>query len=64
MEVLQPVALALLVVDLLLWCLLPGGFGKKGLAQVQAEREEGRAARVEEGKMAWVHNLRVKWGIA
>src|SRR5882757_3492609 len=30
-QVLQPVALALLAAILILWCLLPGGFKKRGL---------------------------------
>ena len=63
-QVLQPVALALLVAILALWCLLPGGFSKKGLDEVQKAREEGRAVMVEEGKMTWNGKLRTKLGIA
>lgn len=42
-QVLQPIALALFVAILALWCLLPGGFKKRGLEDVQRQRE------VEEG---------------
>jgi fucose permease len=39
-QVLQPIALALFVAILALWCLLPGGFKKRGLEEVQRQREE------------------------
>jgi hypothetical protein len=47
-QVLQPIALALLAMILALWCLLPGGFKKRGLeeARVLMESREGRT---EEG---------------
>ncbi|KAH8597897.1 major facilitator superfamily domain-containing protein [Bisporella sp. PMI_857] len=63
-QVLQPFALALLVALVGLWCLLPGGFSKKGLEETQRAREEGRSVRVEEGRMMWVGKLRAKIGIA
>jgi fucose permease len=39
-QVLQPIALALFVAILALWCLLPGGFKKKGLEDAQKKEEE------------------------
>lgn len=59
-QVLQPIVLALLVVILGLWCLLPGGFSKRALEEVQKAREEGRSANVEEGKISWAKRLRTK----
>lgn len=44
-QVLQPMALAILAVILALWCLLPGGFRKGGLDEVQRTREEGKGGR-------------------
>lgn len=49
-QVLEPIALALIAVILALWCLLPGGFKKRGLEDVQRDREEGRASRIEDGE--------------
>jgi fucose permease len=48
-KVLQPIVLALLVVILALWCVLPGGFKKQGLENSRREREERLQLRVEEG---------------
>jgi fucose permease len=39
-QVLQPIALALFVAILAFWCLLPGGFKKRGLGEVQRQRDE------------------------
>jgi hypothetical protein len=39
-QVLQPIALALFVAILAFWCLLPGGFKKRGLEEVQRQRDE------------------------
>jgi len=39
--VLQPIILALLIVLLALWCMIPGGFRKRGLDEAQAKREAG-----------------------
>jgi len=65
-QVLQPIALALLAAILALWCLLPGGFKRGGLEEVQRAREEGRD--VEEGDAGVlskrVMKLRRKIGIA
>jgi fucose permease len=47
-QVLQPIVLALLVLILVLWCILPGGFKKQGLENSRKQREEGRERRVEE----------------
>jgi fucose permease len=67
-QVLQPIALALIVVILALWCLLPGGFKKRGLEEVQRDREEGREARIEEGRKGFLPRtlgrVRRKMGIA
>lgn len=67
-RVLQPVVLALLVVILALWCLLPGGFRKRGLEEVQKEREAGGEAGREEHDRTEVGRgiirLRMKFGIA
>lgn len=52
-QVLQPIALALLVVILALWCALPGGFKKGGLEQSQANREE-RIGESEREKTRWI----------
>jgi fucose permease len=41
-QVLQPIALALLAAVLALWCVLPGGFKKQGLEEVHKAREEGK----------------------
>ena len=46
-KVLQPIVLALLVLILALWCILPGGFKKQGLENSRREREERKA---EEGR--------------
>jgi fucose permease len=66
-EVLQPIALALIVAILALWLLLPGGFRKQGLEEVQKERgenslgdEEGGGNRIGRG----VGKLREKLGLA
>lgn len=40
-RVLQPIILAFLVVLLALWCMIPGGFRKRGLDEAQAERKAG-----------------------
>ncbi|KAH9219983.1 MFS transporter [Leptodontidium sp. 2 PMI_412] len=48
-SVLQPIVLAILVAILALWCMLPGGFRKSGLDDLQRERDEGRVGVVEEG---------------
>lgn len=66
-KVLQPIALALLVVIMAMWLLLPGGFRKRGLDEVQREREEGRSTSVEEAKTNRVERgvgkLRQKLGL-
>ncbi len=49
-QVLEPFALALLIVISALWCLLPGGFKKRGLHEFQRTRQEGRAGVIEEGE--------------
>lgn len=63
-SVLQPIVLAILVAILALWCMLPGGFKKSGLDNLHWERDEGRAAAVEEGEANGVQGkvarLRVK----
>lgn len=67
LQVLQPFALALLVAILLLWCVLPGGFSKEGLDEVQRAREEGRETREEEdlGRVGkGLVRLRRRMGIA
>lgn len=40
-QVLQPIVLALLAVILALWCVLPGGFGKKGLDRASEDISNG-----------------------
>jgi hypothetical protein len=40
-QVLQPIALALIVVILLLWCSLPGGFKRGGLEASRQDESEG-----------------------
>jgi len=42
-QVLEPIVFALFVVILILWCMLPGGFTKKGLDEAQRVREAKRA---------------------
>jgi fucose permease len=67
-QVLQPIALALLAMILALWCLLPGGFKKRGLEEAQMRRQNEREGRAEEGERWWVANrigrLRTKFGFA
>jgi fucose permease len=67
-QVLQPIALALLAMILALWCLLPGGFKKRGLEEAQMRRQDEREGRTEEGERWWVANrigmLRTKFGLA
>ena len=62
-KVLQPFALALLVAILALWCLLPGGFSKRGLDEVQKEIEMGRGGVEEEGTGKWAERVRRRMGI-
>ncbi|RDW75114.1 MFS general substrate transporter-15 [Coleophoma cylindrospora] len=45
-QVLQPIALALLALILFFWVLLPGGFTKAGLERVRQDREDREAGRV------------------
>jgi len=40
-QVLQPIVLALLVMILVLWCVLPGGFGKRGLDKASEDISSG-----------------------
>lgn len=65
-QVLQPIALALFVMILALWCLLPGGFKKRGLEEAQKENEE-RSKRPEDEEKGWVgkraDNVRRRLGI-
>ena len=67
-QVLQPIVLALLVLILALWCILPGGFKKQGLENLRREREEGSESRAEEGQEGptegRVTRLRRKIGMA
>jgi fucose permease len=67
-QVLQPIALALLAMILALWCLLPGGFKKRGLEEAQMRRQDEREGTTEEGERWWVANrigrLRTKFGFA
>jgi len=67
-QVLQPIALALLAMILALWCLLPGGFKKRGLEEAQMRRQDERGGRTEEGERWWVANrigrLRTEFGLA
>jgi fucose permease len=67
-QVLQPIALALLAMILALWCLLPGGFKKRGLEEAQMRRQDEREGRTEKGERWWVANrigrLRTKFGLA
>lgn len=46
-QVLQPIALALLVLILCFWVLLPGGFTKAGLERVRQDREDRDAGRAQ-----------------
>jgi fucose permease len=67
-QVLQPIVLALLAAILALWCMLPGGFRKRGLDEAQRILEEGRAGRIEEGDEkrglgGSVHKVRRKLGL-
>jgi fucose permease len=66
-QVLQPIALALLAMILALWCLLPGGFKKRGLEEAQMRRQDEREGTTE-GERWWVANrigrLRTKFGFA
>jgi fucose permease len=48
-QVLQPIALALLGLILALWCLLPGGFSKRGLEEVRVKRQSSAVAETEDG---------------
>ena len=67
-QVLQPIALALLAAILALWCLLPGGFKKRGLEQAREDRERRKGTKMEEGKEGWTvraaKRLKNKIGIA
>jgi fucose permease len=66
-QVLQPIVLALLAMIFALWCLLPGGFKKRGLEEVQMRRENERQVRTEEGEHPRVGNgisgLKTKLGL-
>jgi len=53
-QVLQPFALALLAVILALWCLLPGGFKKRGLEEVQRMRDDGRPIVEDDPDAGWM----------
>jgi fucose permease len=56
-QVLQPIVLALLVVILALWCLLPGGFKKGALEESSRMREEVREnGTLESGRVRQVAN--------
>lgn len=48
-QVLQPIVLAFLGMILALWCLLPGGFRKRGLEEARVARDNGGGGRAEEG---------------
>jgi fucose permease len=50
-EVLQPIALALIIAILVVWCVLPGGFKKGGLELAQIERVEAKDGREMMGKV-------------
>jgi fucose permease len=52
-QVLQPIALALLVAILALWCLLPGGFRKGGLEAASRARGDGINGRREDNEGGW-----------
>ncbi|KAI6714917.1 major facilitator superfamily transporter [Diplocarpon mali] len=54
-QVLQPIALAILAAILALWCMLPGGFRKSGLEDIQRKRDEGRAAAPREREATGLH---------
>jgi fucose permease len=63
-EVLQPIVLALLVVILALWCVLPGGFKKQGLENSRRKREKRMTDEGEGGLVEGrVTRLRRKMGI-
>ncbi|CZR52009.1 related to tetracycline resistance proteins [Phialocephala subalpina] len=65
-QVLQPIVLALLVLILALWCMLPGGFKKGALEESSREREEARerGEDVESGPVRIaVRKLRKKMGL-
>ena len=64
-KVLQPIVLALLVLILALWCILPGGFKKQGLENSRRAREE-RKAGGSQGVLVGgrVTRLRRKLGVA
>lgn len=65
-QVLQPIALALLAGILALWLILPGGLTKQGLEEVQKAREAGKET-AEDGNAGpvgkGVRKLRMKMGI-
>lgn len=67
-QVLQPIVLAFIVMILALWCLLPGGFRKRGLEEARKARENREEARIEEGTsggmLESVRSLRKRMGIA
>lgn len=70
-QVLQPIVFALFVAILALWCMLPGGFTKKGLDEAQRIREARRAGISEEspsdekgGLRGGVQKVRSKLGLA
>ena len=67
-QVLQPIVLALLAMILALWCLLPGGFRKRGLEEAREARENRTGDGTEEGTrtsmLKSVKNLRRRIGIA
>lgn len=58
-QVLQPVILALLTAILALWCLLPGGFSKRGLEMVQGGSQD-----LEGGAMLRHHRQWMARGLA
>jgi fucose permease len=67
-QVLQPIVLVLLGLILALWCLLPGGFRKRGLDEARVARENNTERRAEEGKsrsILWsARTLKRRMGIA
>lgn len=69
-QVLQPIALALLAVILALWCLLPGGFKKRSLDEIQQRREKNPENGVmeDDSEKRWipktVGRVRRKMGLA
>lgn len=63
-QVLQPIALALIAVILILWCLLPGGFKKGGLEASRQDMVEGGERQNTSMWAGRANRLRSRFGLS